>query len=208
MQSNRPSSRHSWHSVQLFDDPESTADAVAAFVQEGVSKRDHVLVVMRPELWNRAAAKIDRGSVSIQDAIASGQLAVLDSRQTLQQLMRDGHPDSGLFDDVIGATVRAATSLHGSVRVYGDMVDILASEGEFIAAGRLEELWNQLGERQSFMLFCGYLATAFADASAGKALRHICDLHDDVHAASGDTLSSYLLSRGQSGLFVADSSST
>jgi MEDS: MEthanogen/methylotroph, DcmR Sensory domain len=205
MLNNRASSRHSWHSVNLFDDTESLSDAVAAFVQEGVSKRDHVLVVMRPEFWNRTAAKLDREHVSILDAITSGRLTCLDSRRTLQQFMRDGYPDRSLFDDIVGATVRRLTSEHGSVRVYGDMVDILAAEGEFVAAQRLEQLWNELGERQQFKLLCGYAAVNFAGPTAGKALRHICDLHDDAHASSDDALSTYLLNLAETDPFVANS---
>jgi hypothetical protein len=110
-----------------------------------------------------------------------------------------------LFDEVVGSTVRKLTSDDGSVRVYGDMVDILAAEGEFIAAQRLEELWNELGERQQFKLLCGYAAVNFAGAAAGKALRHICDLHDDAHASSDDALSSYLLGLAQTEPFVANS---
>jgi hypothetical protein len=183
----------SWHSIQLFDDTDSLANAVAAFVQEGVSKHDRVLVVMRHELWNLTAAQLDRNPVSIRDAVASGHLSVLDSERTLQQFMDDGQPESRLFDDVVGATVRNLASAGGAVRVYGDMVDVLASEGELAAAARLEELWNGLGERLPFTLHCGYFGANFADPRAARGLRQICNLHHCARADAGDSLSRYLL---------------
>src|SRR5688572_8571203 len=119
----------SWHSIQLFDDTDSLANAVAAFVQEWVSKRDRVMVVMRPELWNLTAAQLDRNRVSIRDGVGSGHLSVLDSEKTLRQFMDDGQPEARRFDDVVGTTVRNLASAGGAVRVYGDMVDVLASRG-------------------------------------------------------------------------------
>jgi hypothetical protein len=184
-----------WHSVQLFDHAESLSDAVAAFAREGFSRGDGLLVVMKPELWNLTAAKVGRDNLSIADAVTSGQLTVLDSRTTLQRFMRSGLPDSQLFDETVGTLVRALTSRHARLRVYGDMVDVLATEGEFTAAKRLEELWNRLGQQHAFTLFCGYLSPNFCEAGTASALRDICDLHGQVHATPDDTLTSYLLDR-------------
>src|SRR5919108_4927642 len=77
------------HIVQFFDRYESLADAVAAFVGEGLAHDDAVLVVMRPELWNLTAARLDR-EYALGRAIASGQLTVRDADRTLKQFMRNG----------------------------------------------------------------------------------------------------------------------
>jgi MEDS: MEthanogen/methylotroph, DcmR Sensory domain len=196
----------SWHSIQLFDDTDSLANAVAAFVQDGVSKRDRVLVVMRPELWNLTAARLDRNRVSIRNAIGSDHLSVLDSENTLRQFMDDGLPEPRLFDDVVGATVRNLASAGRAVRVYGDMVDVLASQGELAAATRLEELWNGLGERLSFTLYCGYFGVNFADPRAARGLRQICNLHHAAHADAGDSLSRSLLEAAEADRSIANPS--
>ena len=189
----------SWHSVQLFDDAESLTDRVAPFVVQGLSQGDHVLVVMKPELWKLTAAKLRRDNVSLPDVLTSGRLTALDSRLTLQRFMVNGMPDARLFDQTAGSLMRMLTSRHARVRAYGDMVDVLATEGELAAAQRLEELWNRLGQECSFLLFCGYLAPNFSDPRTSNALREICHLHGEVHASPDDLLSSHLLEMSRSG---------
>jgi hypothetical protein len=182
-----------WHSVQLFDDAESLSDCVASFVSQGLSKGDHVLVAMKPELWNLTAAKLRRDDLLLPEALTSGRLTALDSRRTLQRFIVKGVLDARLFDQTVGTLVRMLTSRHARVRIYGDMVDLLATEGELAAAQRLEELWNRLGQECSFELFCGYLAPNFSDPRAARALREICDLHGQVHSTPDDILSTHLL---------------
>jgi hypothetical protein len=191
--SGAPRDRRSWHSVQLFDDAESLSGAVAAFIREGLSAGDHLLIVMKPELWDRTAARLERGDLPLADAIESHRLTVLDSRRALRHFMPCGLPDANLFDQTVGALVRELTTKHVRLRVYGDMVDVLATDGEFKAARRLEEFWNRLGEQHAFVLFCGYLAPNFADVRSATSLRAICGLHHQVHPTPDDMLSSYLL---------------
>jgi hypothetical protein len=187
-----------WHSVQLFDDSESLTDGVVSFVSQGLSKGEHVVVVMKPELWNLTAAKLRRDDRSLPEALTSGRLTALDSRRTLQRFMVNGVPDVRLFDQTVGSLVRMLTSRHARVRLYGDMVDVLATEGELAAAQRLEEWWNRLGQECSFRLFCGYLAPNFADPRAAHALREICHLHGEVHSTPDDILSTHLLTLSRS----------
>jgi hypothetical protein len=56
-------------------------------------------------------------------------------------------------------------------------VELLAEEGNFRGAQRLETLWNELAERCSFTLLCGYCAAHFVTPGAGAALQEICRSH-------------------------------
>jgi len=184
-----------YHALRLFDDPDSLADGVADFLYEGFLRGDAVLVVMRPELWNLTAAHLRRDCVPLRELIAKGQLSVLDSDRTLARFTCHGTPDPVLFDAVVGDFVRQLRATHRRVRIYGDMVDILAGDGDFENARRLEALWNRLQEQETFALLCGYLAPHFADARGSAALEAICGSHSQVEAGARDTLSPYLLDR-------------
>ena len=43
-----------------------------------------------------------------------------------------------------------------TVRIFGQMVDVLWQQEEHDAAIRLEMLWNQLAQTKSYSLLCGY----------------------------------------------------
>jgi hypothetical protein len=67
------------------------------------------------------------------------------------------------------------------VRAYGEMVDVLWRAGQTVAAVRLEMLWNELAQNQSFALLCGYsMGHFYKDA----AHHEICGLH--THVVSDD----------------------
>jgi MEDS: MEthanogen/methylotroph, DcmR Sensory domain len=183
----------SLHIVQLFDSTESLADAVATFLREGVSRGDSLLVVVRLEHWNLTAARLTRQELPLGHAIASGQLTVRDADRTLKRFLRDGAPDRMLFDDHVGGLVRQLAARRNRLRIYGGMVDILASDGDFQAAHQLEELWNELGAREPFTLLCGYSAVNFSDPRNADALRSICRSHSHVRSNPHDTLGTYLL---------------
>ncbi len=181
------------HIVQLFDTPESLADTVATFLQDGYTRGETLLLAITPRHWVLTAALLERGGCSIAEAMSSAQLTVVDAAAMINQFMRDGRPDPILFDEVIGGIVRVLNARGAPLRIYGEMVDLLAFEGDFVGAFELEELWNALGEREPFRLFCGYSTAHFGNPRSGGALRQICQTHSHVRTSPRDILSSFLL---------------
>ena len=107
--------------------------------------------------------------------------------------MRNGAPDAERFDARVGALVRRLVGRGRPLRVYGEMVDILAARGDFRLAQELEALWNTFGEHTRFTLFCGYSAINFGDPRSLEALRLICRAHSHVRSEPGDPLATFLL---------------
>jgi hypothetical protein len=181
------------HFVQLFDDSESLGAAVASFLEEGFSNGDAALVVLSRDHWDAIAARLHEHGVSIAAAAASGQLTIRDGAEMLHVFTQCDLPDAELFDRSIGTLVRQLAAGGRRLRIYGEMVDLLAAEGNFRGASALEQLWNELGERESFTLFCSYSAVHFGDPRTTDALRAICRFHSHVRSSPVDILGSFLL---------------
>ena len=181
------------HIVQFFDTRESLANSVAAFLAEGCRQGERLLVVARPGNWIAIAAALRTGGHALSDGNETS-LTLLDADAALAQFMRHGLPDSLLFHKTIGALVRklAGDSSIG-FRIYGEMVEVLAEEGNYHAAQRLEELWNELAVRHSFVLLCGYSSAHFATRETREALIGICSAHSHVHRQHADPLAEWLL---------------
>lgn len=183
------------HILQLFDTPESLGNVVSAFLNDGWENGEHLLVVAKPRSWQRTAARLARRGWKEDDAIAEGRLTVLDAQATLPGIMRGQLPDPALFQETIGTLVsRLASAARGGLRVYGELVEILAEEGNFDGARHLEAFWNDLQQRHHrFTLLCGYSAAHFSDMRTASALRAICGCHSRVQRNSSDLLGSWLL---------------
>jgi hypothetical protein len=185
----------SGHIIQLFDSPESLQETVANFALAGLRDGHGVLLVMRPKHRAAVSAQLAENDCDVETAIADGQLVTLDAKDTLRQLMRRGHIDPTLFDDVVGRAVRALSARGQAVRVYGAMVDLLAEDRDFINAVDLENLWNQLGLEAPFTLLCGYSSAHFGDPRNAKALHQLCHCHSAINDNSDDDLGSWLVQR-------------
>src|SRR5262245_61422359 len=168
------------HMVEMFETAESMTDRVSAFVLVGLRQRETVLLVMRLPHWNLISSRLTAANITLSDAVASGCLTVLDAARTLARMMWHGVPSRGLFDEVVGKTVRQLMSSGGRLRIYSDMVDVLAADGFLQAADVLEKLWSELASRESLTVLCGYSASTFLNPDASSALGSICRSHTDV----------------------------
>jgi hypothetical protein len=185
------------HLVQLFDDHRSLVLSVSEFLREGIETGEVLLVVCTADHWNAIAFTLSRSWVRVTEAIECGQLVVRDAAETLDAFMRLDRPDRALFDEHIGALVREralwAKGWSKPLRIYGEMVDLLAGMDNHRGALELEELWNELAERESFTLFCGYCSAHFGDPHTAHALQAIYRSHSHVRSDARDVLGSFLL---------------
>jgi hypothetical protein len=175
------------HLVHFFDDGRARAQAVAAFLAEGIHQRGSALVVARPSHWAAIAGTLN------DQGIATDEVVVLDARTTLTLLMTDGVIDPQRFETV--ATPLITELSVGSpvpVSIYGEMVDILASDGHFAAVDALEQCWNDLLTRVSARLLCGYASAHFAVGDR-RRLTAVCSAHTTVRTGGEDSLGEWLV---------------
>jgi hypothetical protein len=185
------------HHLQLFDSSKSLAETVAGFLMAGFNRGEPLLVVATPEHRELLTRKLEEAGLNTREAAVASRLVVLDAAQTLDKFMRQDAPNAAAFDEVVGSLVgRLANGRR--VCIYGEMVDVLAARGNLRAAHQLEELWNDLGRRESYTLFCGYASGHFGDPKSARALQDICEAHSHLHRKKDDLLAEFLLDQ-QSG---------
>jgi hypothetical protein len=180
------------HHLQLFDSSRSLAETVSKFLIAGFERGEALLIVATPEHRELLARRLEEFGLNVREAIIANRLVILDASQSLEKFMRQNVPNAIAFDEVVGSLV---TRLANGKRVciYGEMVDVLAARGLYTAAQQLEDLWNALGQRESFTLFCGYASGHFGDPKTAKALADICAAHSHLHRKRDDLLAEYLL---------------
>ena len=182
------------HLVHLFDAPQSLVDIVATHLYEGWRRGDSLLVAARASHWALASIELAGRGCPVDELIASGRLIVLDASTTLASFMVNGEPERERFQRSIGDVVRSlCRESAAGLTAYGEMVDILAAQGNFIAAEHLEALWNALSTECSFRLLCGYSSSHFDDDRSVGHLDRIDAQHTNPGARATDPLGSWLL---------------
>jgi hypothetical protein len=179
------------HVVQLFDTPRSVADAVSHYLLDGRARNDHLLVIARASHWQLMRAFLERRGLPVDQA--SERLTVLDARKARSRMMRRGALDPARMADALDGLL-AELSATTQLRVYGEVVELFAEEGDFEQACVLEDYWNSLQQKYGFTLLCGYSAAHFADPKNAHHLRSVCSRHTAVKSQSADSLGTWLAS--------------
>jgi hypothetical protein len=189
-----PPESASKHTVQLFDSSKSLVDSVAQFLINGLEKGENLLIVVTPEHRDLLSKRLGDFGWSPRTLIAANRMVLLDAAQTLDKFMRQDTPSPVAFDEVVGSLVHRLAA-GKRLWIYGEMVDVLAARGNYKGAQQLEEIWNVLGQRECFTLFCGYASGHFGDPRTARALAAICAAHDHVHRKPTDILAEFLLNQ-------------
>lgn len=173
------------HGVQVYVDPDDLAASVAEFLVEGFERGEPGVLVARPEHTRRFLDELAARGWGPKRRDQEGLLLTAGAETTLASITPGGEPDPTAFEAVIGGLLdRAAALAPGKrVRVFGEMVDLLASAGRNDAAFSLEELWNDLARTRSFTLLCGYRLDVFDRDSQLATLPGVCGTHSHVLAA-------------------------
>jgi hypothetical protein len=172
------------HVVQFYDDDGELVERVGGYLREAVLDGGVAVVIATPA--HRAAFEVrlaDAGA-DVAAAVGRGAYLAFDAEEMLGRFMTGGRPDSAGFEEAVGGLIAAAARGGAPVRAYGEMVALLWDDGLVGAAIEVEALWNELGRRYPFSLFCAYPAQSVAGNGHFDAFNEVCLLHAGILDAS------------------------
>jgi len=169
------------HVVQFYGHDRELADRAAGFLQDGLDRGGTAIVIATPEHRREFEARLADAGADLAAARDAGTYLALDAARTLRELMAVGGLDGAAFDRVVGTLIRRAGAAGRPVCAYGEMVALLWDDGLVNDAVRLEGMWEELGRRHPFSLFCAYRA----DSVTGEvdAFAEVCRLHGEIVGA-------------------------
>jgi PAS domain S-box-containing protein len=168
------------HFVQFYENDDYLTDSVSGFVAAALNSGNSSIVVASLEHRIAIQRKLAAREVSVAEAIEAGRYVVLDARDLLSKIMVDELPNVARFEQHIASAVGQIARGGQRVHAFGEMVAMLWEDGNRHAAIRLEELWNDLGDRHRFTLFCAYPIADFNDAGHAVPFNGICACHSRV----------------------------
>lgn len=175
------------HFVQFYETDAFLLNSLRDFIGAGLVTGDVCIVVATPTHQAELEERLCGYGLDLSAARAGGQYVALDAAETLAKFMVDGAPKPERFAEVIGAVIAQAAQGNRRVRIFGEMVALLWADGNQDAALRVEELWNGLQERYSFLLFCAYPLRDVGGTALAAPFNHICASHSRVIPAESYT---------------------
>jgi hypothetical protein len=167
------------HIAQFYPDDAVLIDSLTGFVGGALNTGESTIIIATPRHLQLLERRLVDTDVDLVGAILEDRYIALDAEATLASFMVDGWPDDERFSSLMNRLLRRATVKNRRVRAFGEMVALLWGRGETAATVRLEQLWNNLCQSQSFSLFCAYPRKACTKEPQGT-LDEICSAHSRV----------------------------
>jgi signal transduction histidine kinase/ActR/RegA family two-component response regulator len=168
------------HHVTFFDESGYPRSLVVDYLGASISRGGAGVAIAAAEHLADIRAGLAGAGVDVRSCTERGQLILLGATETLAALLVDGELDERAFDHTIGKRMRSVADRFGSVRAFGEMVDVLCRGGLVGAAVKLEGLWSELCQAGPFDLLCAYDLGLFEHASTQTHFARVCDEHLDV----------------------------
>jgi MEDS: MEthanogen/methylotroph, DcmR Sensory domain len=162
------------HGVLLYAEDRQLIDVLERYLVTGWDAGGLGLVIATPQ--HRAALRERLAARGVLESLGEGRFVELDAAATLEQFLGDdGLPDAERFAETVGSLVRGHAA-DGTLRGFGEMVDLLWAAGNVVGALALERLWTGLQDEVPFSLLCAYAEAHVDDHDRAEIAR----VHDDV----------------------------
>jgi hypothetical protein len=169
---------NSAHIVQFFRSDEEYVRAAGYFLREGLMAGETCVAVASAEHQPMLDQYLREADLDPEMLSAEYRYVPLQAEQMLQ-IFFDAHAgiDQQRFHHHFNQLIIQAASRGQPVRIFGEMVSLLAEQGHPAQAIQLEELWNELSRQHHFSLFCSYKASPFTEDPRYRKLLHSIHSH-------------------------------
>ena len=174
-----------FHSVRFYDDSESLCRIVGEFIGVGLESGEPAIVVATPKHATLIDDCLRSRRLDVHSLKRRGDYVTVDAGDALATFMVNALPSASAFHYYMRSLIEQVlrTREKTTLRVYGEMVDLLWKDGLDAAAIRLETLWNELANTQKFKLLCGY---SMGNFYKGAAIETIKGQHSHLVGDSGE----------------------
>ena len=170
------------HAVQFYEDDDFLVASVGDFLGSGLAIGQDVVVVATAPHRAALRAHLEERGFDVERSMLQGQLAMVDAHELLATFMVGDRPDAGRFLAALDGVLQTRSQALPlpTVRVFGEMVDVLSRAGNHQGAVALEWLWNELARTYRFSLLCAYSLRTFGNDEHASNVSAICEAHAHV----------------------------
>jgi signal transduction histidine kinase len=174
------------HVAQFYEHDAYLEVVVASYCLSGFAADDAVVLIVTRAHWEHIEARLRQAGCDLPELRTGGRLVFVDADAALADLLRDGEINAERFADVVAGAIAAAAGGR-AVRVFGELVALLAIAGKHAAALDLERLWHDAQARYGFSLLCAYPLAPLGGVERSRFVASVCAAHSQVVPAESFT---------------------
>jgi CheY-like chemotaxis protein len=172
------------HVVLFYEHDDECLGRATAFVREGRSRGERVLLLTSPDRWRLIRDRLAGEGDDIDAAVRSREIVIVDAATLAERVMGASHVDRDVARELLA---HAAGDGDQPFRVFGDLVSLLASRGRSDAAIEFEALGHELAHVAGSPVLCAYDLRHLGDDTGTRSrIRRVHDRVVDVTRAATD----------------------
>ena len=169
------------HVLQVYETEEIFIEAFAGFIRTGIHIGDCCILVANETHLAAINDRLETQGIDTVEAMADGRYMQVDVEELLSKFMVNDQVDEKLFEQAMTPVFEKCRNSKRVVRACGEVAPTLAGRGNWAAAARVEELWEELHHKEKFSLFCAYSKNLFEKGTEAK-INNICAQHSKMIA--------------------------
>jgi MEDS: MEthanogen/methylotroph, DcmR Sensory domain/Histidine kinase-like ATPase domain len=166
------------HDVIFYDRRDLLDERVAEFVQRSLDDGHLTAVITTQSTITAIDLTLRHHGTDPDRARADGRLICFDAHDTLATLRTPTGLDWDAVTSLAETLISAAHRQGRTVRLYGEMVALVWTNGEPELAVQLEQHWSRLAATHGFEVLCAYPADAALTQHHTDEINAICEAHD------------------------------
>jgi len=171
------------HVLQVYETEEILIEAFSGFIATGIHIGDCCIVVASETHLAALNERLESQGVNTVEAMADGRYIRVNVEELLSKFIVDDQVDEKLFEQAVKPVFEKCRNSKRLVRACGEIAPTLAGRGNWTAAARMEELWEELHHKEKFSLFCAYSKNLF-EKGTNENINHICAKHSKMIAGN------------------------
>lgn len=162
--------------AQIYTNTGEFLNILEKFVGNGLQAGESVIVIATLAHLIALHERLTLRGFNLEGARDRQQYIPLEAREALAKFIVRGWPDDQRFEQFVGDLLEQARRGGRRVRAFGEMVAVLWAAGQSGAMLRLEQLWQQLCQKEGFSLLCVYPPPGFTQ-DVEASVQEICATH-------------------------------
>ena len=180
-----PKNGKSEHVLRFYADEGTFVDHTYQLAYTALAKGDRVLAVLGQTELRCLTTRLRATGLNLAHAIELGRYVAFSVESVMPLILKDNWPDAALFATFFNPTLRRlsthARRESSQVTIFADIIGPLLRQGcSHEVATRVEEIWNNLVQRHSCIIYCGCPVIDLGCKRNRATLAEICHDHSSV----------------------------
>ena len=171
------------HVMQVYESEDVLIETLAGFVETGLHLGDCCVVILTRTHLKALNDKLERGGIDVASAMADDRYIPVDAEETLSKFLVNGSVDEELFKQAVAPIFERCRNSKRLIRASGEMVGLLATQGNWLGVLQLERLWEEIHQREPFCICCCYPKAVFESGVKSTRL-DVCAKHSKMISGS------------------------